>query len=449
MTASIHRRVLLWAMGALLVGAALLVGGSWWVLAREMGEVFEDNLKQVALAVASHHGTDGAHGDGRPPRLAQQLPRTYEEYGQFEFVTAVWTRDGRRLHSSDPSVALPFLSRSGLSQVRVNGEAWHLYTIVLDDGIVQAAQRASERESQARETASTLVLPALVLVALIAVLLALALRRGLAPLSSAASEVTARSVETLHPIPMAAHPAELHLLIGAINDLMARLGNALALQRHFVADAAHELRTPITAISLQLQLLERAQGESQRIAALQDLRAGVARAHHLVEQLLQLSRLGPEAPPLMREPLDLAELVRATVGRFSARADDLGIDLGATATQPVPVTADARQLGLLLDNLVENALRYTPRGGRVDVGALFEGQQAALLVADTGPGIPAPERDRVFDRFYRAAGSGAFAGGSGLGLAIVKAVAQRHGAEVVLDGAPAGGLRVKVLFQQP
>ncbi len=162
MTASIHRRVLLWAMGALLVGAALLVGGSWWVLAHEMGEVFEDNLKQVALAVANHHGT---YGVARPPRLAQQLPRVYEEYGKFEFVTAVWTRDGRRMHSSDEGVALPFLSRSGLSEVVLGGEKWHLYTIVLEDGIVQAAQRASERDSLARETATTLVFPALVLLA--------------------------------------------------------------------------------------------------------------------------------------------------------------------------------------------------------------------------------------------------------------------------------------------
>jgi hypothetical protein len=168
MTASIHRRVLLWAMGALLVGATVLVGGSWWVLMHEMGEVFADNLKQVALAVANYHRTDGV---GRAPRLAQPLPRVYEEYGQFEFVTVVWSRDGRRMHTSNDGVALPFLSRSGLSEVTVGGAHWHLYTIVLDDAIVQAAQRASERESLARETASTNVMPALRFLAVIAGLL--------------------------------------------------------------------------------------------------------------------------------------------------------------------------------------------------------------------------------------------------------------------------------------
>jgi len=442
MTASIHRRVLLWAMGALLVGATLLVGGSWWVLMNEMGEVFEDNLKQVALAVANYHRTDGV---ARPPRLAQPLPRVYEESGQFEFVTVVWSRDGQRMHSSNAGVALPFLSRSGLSQVTVGGEHWHMYTIVLDDAIVQAAQRAAERESLARETASTLALPALLFLAVIASLLRYALRRGLTPLSKAASEVTGRSVEVLHPISLADHPAELHLLIGAINDLMARLGSALAMQRHFLADAAHELRTPITALRLQLQLLERAGDASQRKAAQAELRAGIDRAQHLVEQLLQLSRLGPEAPALQRESVDLAELARSTVSRFSPRADDLGIDLGAATDGPVVVSGDAQQLSALLDNLVENALRYTPRGGKVDVSALWRDGRPCLSVCDTGPGIAPAERQRVFDRFYRSP-QAATANGSGLGLAIVKAVAQRHGAEITLDEAPGGGLAVTVRF---
>ena len=445
MAISIHQRVLLWVMGALVVGASLLIGSTWWLLVRQLGEVFEGNLKQVALAVADQHGTSGAEG---PPRLAQQLPHIDDRYGKFEFVTAVWTRDGKRLHSSNLGVELPFQSRSGLSEVTAAGERWHLYTIVLEDGIVQAAQRASERDSLAREAASTLVIPALLLLVLIAILLTFALRRGLAPLSRAAGEVATRSVEALHPISLESQPRELHLLIGAINDLMARLGGALALQRHFLADAAHELRTPITALRLQLQLLERAPDEAHRTAAMDELRAGMVRAQHSVEQLLQLSRLGPETPALQREPVDLAGLARAAVGRFSARADELGIDLGAVVTEGLIVPGDAQQLAILLDNLVDNALRHTPAGGRIDVGASLEAGQPCLSVADSGPGIPAAERERVFGRFYRSPGASA-SSGSGLGLAIVRAVAQRQGASVVLDEAPGGGLLVKVFFPPP
>ena len=450
-TASIHRVLMLWVMGALALGATLLAGGSYLALTREMGEVFEDNLKQVALAVANHHGTYGITG---APKLALQLPRIYKEYGKFEYVTAVWTLDGRRLHSSDDSVALPFLSRSGASKVRAGGARWHLYTIVLDDGIVQVAQRASERETLARESASELILPAVALLALIAVLLTLALQRGLEPLSRAAADVAARSAEALHPIPLASHPRELHPLVGAVNDLMGRLGSALSLQRHFLADAAHELRTPITALGLQLQLLERANDGPQRALALAELATGVSRARHLVEQLLQLSRLGPETPELVRRPVSLAALARTAVSHFSARAEQRRIDLGAVVTGEPIVLGDSQQLTILVNNLVDNALRHTPAGGRVDVAVGMHHSQPRLCVTDTGAGIAAADRERVFDRFFRAApdplsvdaGPGPAEGGSGLGLAIVKAVADRHGASMTLADAVGGGLAVSACF---
>ncbi len=454
---SIQRRVLLLAMTAWGAGAALLIGGSYLVLSRELDEVFEDNLKQVALAVATHHGT---YGIARLPKLAEQLPRIYEEYGNFDFVTTAWTRDGALSHTSDSSIKLPFRSRSGMSLIDIGPAQWHVYTIVLDDGIVQAAQPDAARKALSSETTSTLFLPAGVLLLVLAGLLAWALRRGLAPLSTAANEVTTRSVEALHPLPLSAYPPELHLLIGAINDLMTRLGKALSIQRHFLADAAHELRTPITALKLQLQLLERASSSAQHASAVAELAAGIERARNLVEQLLQLSRLAPEAPALRREEIDLTVLVREAVARFSARADHLGIDLGAVTDRQVTVHGDGQQLAILLNNLVDNALRYTPERGRVDVASLTDPKGACLVVTDSGPGIAQSERQKVFERFYRsqaAAGSGFFAraddsqatrvNGSGLGLAIVREVAERHGAQIDLDEGPAGrGLKVRVCF---
>ncbi|MGH6625395.1 MAG: sensor histidine kinase [Burkholderiaceae bacterium] len=207
-----------------------------------------------------------------------------------------------------------------------------------------------------------------------------------------------------------------------------------------------------SALKLQLQLLERASDATQRDAALVELRTGVERAQHLVEQLLQLSRLAPETPALRRGPVDLAGLSRAAVSHFSARADAKCVDLGASAQGPVPIAGDAQQLAILLNNLIDNAVRHTPAGGRVDVTAgLFNGHPG-VKVTDTGPGIAAAERHRVFDRFYRspAAGSGGHeVHGSGLGLAIVKAVAERHAAQLSLDDAASGGLCVTVLFPSP
>ena len=444
MSASIRRNVLVWALGAMTAGAALVLAGFWWLLAHEMDEMFEDNLRQVALAVANQSTGSAATPARRETRAP---PRASEgaEYGKFEFVTQIWSKDGARLYASDERVTLPFLSRSGLSLVTAGGERWHLYTIVQDDRIVQAAQRAMERESLARATASTLVLPALLTLAAVAGLLALALRRGLAPLSSAAGEVTSRNVESLDPITLDAQPLELQPLVAAINGLMARLGKALAMQRNLVADAAHELRTPIAALRLQLQLLERAGDDTQRRAAVAELRAGIARAQHLVEQLLQLSRLGPDAPAPELRPVALASLARTVVSEFSARAEQQGIDLGAVISEAPDVAADTQQLSILLNNLVDNALRHTPRGGKVDVQVGHEGATPWVAVADSGPGIPAAERQRVFDRFYRSS-HGSAGGSSGLGLAIVKAVAERHGAAVALEDAPGGGLRVRVSF---
>ncbi len=437
---SIHQQVLGWVLGALAVSTAVLISATWWLLKHEMQEVFEDNLKQVALAVVHHRGDHQAP----PARLAQDLPKVYEEFGSFEFVTAIWTRDGLLQASSDPQVSLPFLSRSGLSEVRASGERWYLYTVVLDNAIVQAAQRAHERETLARETASELVGPSLAVLALVAILVTLALQRGLRPLSQATSQVAARSAQSLHPIALNTQPLELYPLVEAINDLMGRLGQALSEQRDFVADAAHELRTPVTALRLQLQAVERATDTAQRTQALAHLHQGIDRTQHLVERLLQLSRVSPDAPRSPWVPVDLAALVRDTVSRFSAQSEAAGIDLGATSQAAPSVQGDPQQLSVLLDNLVDNALRQVPRGGRIDVAAMLLEGHPALVVTDNGPGIPAGERERVFDRFAR--GKGARGYGSGLGLAIVKTVAQSHKGQVQLGDAPGGGLQVRVRF---
>lgn len=456
---SIRQRVLLHAMSALAAGTALLAGGSWFVLTHELDEVFEDNLRQVALAVAGHHGTRQPHNE---PLRSDPLPQVVREYGNFGYATAAWTRDGVPIHQSGDSAGIPFLTRSGLSEISVGGEKWHLYTVVLDDGIVQAAQRERVRKKLASETTTAVLLPAFLLLMVLALLLQAALRRGLETLTDAAGEITSRSVASLHPIDPGAHPTELHPLIIAINDLMQRLGGALTMQRHFLADAAHELRSPVTALRLQLQLLERAVNADDRQAAVGELRSGIARAQRLIEQLLQLSRLAPEAPALRREPVDLAELARETVGRFSANADHRKIDLGAVAEGVVNVLGDGEQLRILLGNLIDNALRHTPVGGRVDVAAGTDGMHCWLTVTDSGPGIAESDKHRVFERFYRVehlqrrrtddgvaqAPHADSNNGSGLGLAIVREVADRHGARITLgSGTACAGLAVNVEFQ--
>ena len=443
---SIRRHLLAYLLAALGLGGVVLVVVSYQVTLEELSEVFNENLKQVALAVAHHHPAS----DLGAPRKMPQLPRFYEEEGEFDYVTLIWTPQGQLLATSDPDVKIDFVATSGLSVTQGDGHRWHVYSIVTPERIVQAAQRFASREELAAATAAHLILPMVVLMAVLASLLILVLRRGLQPLDDAARDIAKRSAASLEMIPAGALPREIRPLIESINALMKRLGDALSQQRQFVADAAHELRTPVTALRLQTQLIEQARDEPGRKAAVQRLRSGVERAQRLIEQLLQLSRVEPQAYVLKLERVALHELARSAVEQFSLKAEHREIDLGADVRDELWVQADRAQLTILLNNLVENALRYTPAGGVVDVGvAASDDGRASLTVTDTGPGIPREERPRVFDRFHRGehAPSGEEAFGSGLGLSIVKAIADRHGATVALLDAPGGhGLAVAVTF---
>ena len=443
---SLERHLLRWILGALALGAALLVLAAYLAMLDEMNEVFDENLKQVALAAMTH---EDAASYAQAREALPGLPRRYEEAGEFDFVTAVYDRKGTLLFSSDPSAALPFARVSGLSHDGEGKNEWHVYTIVQGDRVVQAAQRGASRRMLAAESASSLLVPLLILVVLIGVLVVVALRRGLRPLDAAAGGIAARSAISLEPIGAMGMPREIHPLIGSINDLMQRLDQAFRVQRRFVADAAHELRSPVTALRLQMQLLERAEDPDERAVATRELRLGVERVQRLIEQLLDLSRVEPDAPTRALAPLDLGELLRGVVAKRSVEANAKGLDLGAQAEPGICVQADAHQLEVLLDNLVGNAIRYTCAGGRIDVQACRLAERPTLRVIDDGPGIPEHERERVFDRFYRSESlqGEARTSGSGLGLAIVRAIAQRHAAVVSLHTPESGrGLEARVAF---
>jgi two-component system OmpR family sensor kinase len=271
--------------------------------------------------------------------------------------------------------------------------------------------------------------------------------RELKSLESTTQAIARRSPESLQPIEASEVPEEIQPLVSALNGLLARLGGALERQREFVADAAHELRTPLTALRLQLQLAERARDDEARAQAHARLREGIARAVHLVEQLLVLARQDPDSPVESAAAIDLGQLARGVVEAHQAAAAAHALELAIEAGDGMVLTGDRASLRTLIDNLVDNAIRYTP-SGRVTVRVAREAGRIVLEVEDTGPGIAKAERERVFARFYR--GEAAGEGGTGLGLAIVKRIAERHGAEVeLLDARDGNGLRVSVSFLSP
>jgi two-component system, OmpR family, sensor kinase len=278
--------------------------------------------------------------------------------------------------------------------------------------------------------------------------------RGLRPLETMSRAVAKRQPDAMAPLAESGLPEELRPLAGSLNALLARLDDALNAQRRFTADAAHELRTPLAALKLQVELVERAPDAAARAAALAQLEEGVDRASHLVEQLLVMARLEPDALTRHFGDCDLVAVAKEGIVARATLAAGKRIDLGLARAAAVPVRGDSASLSMLLANLLDNALRYTPEGGRIDVAIDDDAGHAVLTVADTGPGIPASERERVFDRFYRGANAGEpddqtsdGQTGSGLGLSIVKRIADAHGATVTLDTASDGhGLVVRVHF---
>lgn len=425
------RARLLVALLSLLAVAALLMGAvTYRSVYQQTEELFDYQLRQMALSLRDH----GEVGPAEVPALTDE---------RLDFVVQIWSADGRVIYASRDHGRLPDRAQLGYADVRAGGQWWRTFSVVTPGRVIQVAQPLDIRERLAADAALRSVVPLGVLAPLLALavwwLAALTLR----PLQRLTRGVRKRDANSLEPLPTQNLPDELVPLAGALNGLLTRLGSALSVQRDFVADAAHELRSPLTALTLQLHALRGAEGPA-RERAVADLEAGIQRAVRLVEQLLQLARSEPGAPGEAPQVLDLHTIAQAELVALAPLAAQRGTELELLSDEPLPLKGQPAALASLVRNLVDNALRHGPPGSRVQVWTGVVDGAPVLRVDDAGPGLPPAERQRVFDRFYRRAGEGV--SGSGLGLAIVDAVAQRHGANVTLLDAPLGGLRVEVVF---
>lgn len=426
---SIRSRLLVWQVGALALTGLLVSLITYGLAWNGFNRVRDYNLEQIAYSVL-RHGVVSESGEALS---------SSEDHGQF--VSQIWTADGRLDYTSRRDIPLPPL-KNGRNVLRLGEDEWHVYTL-RDGGLtIQVANTTANRAEMFARIIPWLILPMGLLIAGLGGLIWLAVGRALKPLEQVRREIGARDVASLHALDTRSLPEELAPLAGALNALLARLEEALALQRRFIADAAHELRTPLTAVRLQAQLAEQATDPQERQAALTQLIAGVDRAAHLVQQLLDMARLAPEANRFERVPVALDDLARKVVDGFSTQAEARDIDLGVGRCEPLTVPGEPGALRVLLSNLVDNALRYTPAGGRVDVEVGAAEGCAVIRVADNGPGIPPEARERVFERFCRLAP--ADIPGSGLGLAIVRDIVALHSGAIHLEDTPGGGLTVRV-----
>ncbi|PFH08445.1 two-component system OmpR family sensor kinase [Collimonas sp. PA-H2] len=430
---SIRKSLLRWlAVG--LGGGILLAGLALYFQARgEANELFDYQMRQIVASLPRQAFPPIIDGSVNGPRLDDQI------------MIQIWDNTGVVIYHSHAQDFLPLQAELGFTNVRLNSGLWRVYSAQIGNTVVQIAQPQSARNQIAAQMAVKTVTPLLLLFPLLGILIWIAVSRGLAPIKRAAAEVQARDMHALSAIPDATLPQEIQPLTQALNDLLARLGQSINAQRAFVADAAHELRTPLTALRLQVQLAERASDDSERQAAFGDLKHGLERATHLLQQLLTLARQEPGAFEQTHVEVDLGALMHSVVSDFALAANDRQVDLGISAETPASVNGNGDALRILLNNLIDNALRYSPAGSSIDVSLASGADGVTLAVEDHGPGIPEADLGRVFDRFYRAAGSQSQTVGSGLGLAIVKQIADAHRASVSLRNT-GHGLLASVRF---
>ena len=433
---SLRGRLLLWLVALYVVAIAATVWFSYGAYGRLVNNFMDDQMRLLAESHAIHH---------RPPPL-QAVSRD-DAVRRGAFVVQVWSADGATLiATSSPALEVPLQSEPGFSDITMGRKAedvWRIYTAapgqIAGMPRVQVVQNDGFRRNRIVRRALLESLPILLMLPVTLLILLFIVSAASRSLRVVARDVAAQEEGDLREVAIARVPEEIAPLVAAFNSLLRRLRNTLSTQRRFMQDAAHELRTPMAAIGLQIENLRAHVPAGDAAERFAQLESGVKRAQHLIEQLLRLSRQDTPSTTAAAAsgPVDVAALLRDSVGQLMVLADQRQIDVGFEGRIAPMVAAPAAELRSLFDNLIDNAVRYAPPGGVVDVRLHMVDGDAVVDVLDNGPGIPPDQLDRVFDRFFRVAG--APVGGSGLGLAIARSAALRNGLRIVLanrsDGA--------------
>ena len=442
---SLQARLLVPVLGLVAVVWLLIAAATWFDVRHEIDELLDGHLAQAAALLVVNQSSEGEGAEVRTSE-APVLHR-YARKAAFQVF-----RDGRLARRSANAPIAPMLApgepfKAGFRTVRIDGAAWRVFAT---QGAAPGIQIYVGEESTARAAILTAVIRStLPPLALALPLLGLAVwwtvRRGVAPLRRLGAMLAARAPQALDPVVVDDAPAEMLPMVDALNGLFARIAELVETERRFTADAAHELRTPLAAIRAQAQVALAATDDAQRSHALRATLQGCDRTTRLVEQLLTLARLESGVAGAARAQVDLAAVARAVVAELAPQAMQKQQSIELDAPGAMPVAGDATLLAVLVRNLVDNAIRYSPPAARIAIALAGTQERLRLSVDDSGPGLAEAEAKRIGERFFRVAGSGQ--SGSGLGLSIVRRIAGVHGATVEVSSAGAlGGLSVRVDF---
>ncbi|QOY93497.1 sensor histidine kinase N-terminal domain-containing protein [Massilia sp. UMI-21] len=446
-THSLRGRLLWYLLAAITIAALAQASIAYRTALHDADQIFDYHMQQMALSLRS--GTPLSNTEAQRRLEARNEGAAAQGgSGSDDMVVQMWSPDGVQVFHSVSRAKLPQRAVLGFSNVKANNTVYRVFSIQTENQTVQVAQDLAVRRNMAGNLALRTLGPIAVMMPILMLVVWWVVSGSLDPVARVRSQVASRQADDLSPVSEAGLPDEVRPLVQELNLLFGRVKTAFDAQQTFVADAAHELRTPLAALRLQAQSLDRADTPEARKLAVSRLTAGIDRATRLVEQLLVLARQEAAATSAAGRPVDLAELARRTVADLAGVAAAKGVDVGIQHADPAVVEGQPDALHILLRNLVDNAIKYTPAGGTADISVRNDAGTITVTVEDSGPGIPPEERERVFDRFYRVAGSEA--AGSGLGLAIIKAIAERHHATLILGRSERlGGLAATVSFRQP
>jgi two-component system OmpR family sensor kinase len=432
---SLRKHLLAWLVPVFLA-AALLTTVCTYYMFGSMVSWFMDS--QMSVLADSH--TVETLG---PPTLR---PLTDHNVEKGATIVQIWDSQGALLTSSYPSLAVALQPSNGFTEAKLDGQRWRVYSVRAAGRTVQSIQNLDFRSHVINTQAFQAGLPIASLIPVSAVILWLAIRVALRRLEAVAKAAAAQDENSIGELPTQDVPSEISPLVTAVNRLLTRLRDAFASQRRFVQDAAHELRTPITAMTLQLENLKACPLDAETSAQVAQFEAGLKRTKRLIEQLLRLARQEARQADAASN-VDLAQFLGELIADLVPCADHRDIDLGLSVEIEATVRANPHELRSLLHNLLDNALRYTPEHGVVDVRIHPDGGKVVVEIVDSGPGIPPDLLPRVFDRFFRIEGSDTE--GSGLGLAIAKLAAERNRIDLHLDNRiERSGLVARVTFAE-
>ena len=446
LTQSLQYKLSAWLCVAIM--AMAIVGGtfSFATAFEEANELQDDQLKQVAVLIHGHVVPLVMEKTGK---VAFANASVLDTDPEFRIVVQIMKPTGIEvLVANQRPLLLPVDVLDGIQTLTIRDEAWRIFVKTLNpQQRVAVAQLIEVRDEVAQESAIATIIPFMVLIPVLLILVSYLIREMFKPVTTIAIDLDKRSEQDLHAIDETNLPSEILPFVVAINRMLTRVDQSVEQQRRFVADAAHEMRTPLTALSLQLERLEAVEMSEQAKQRLSTLKNGLERTRLLLNQLLAFAR-AQQVNNEGKTEVSVQHVIRRVLEDLMPLADAKHIDIGVVGEFDATLSVQEFDLAALIKNLVDNAIHYTPDGGKIDLSLARNLEKIILKIIDTGPGIPEADRERVFDPFYRVLGNQQT--GSGLGLSIVKTIATRIGAKIELSSVNENsGLCVSVIFHQP